>query len=63
MIVNARSARIGDWIYVNGLPAKVHNITLYPPGTHNHSPIRNDLVAREVSTKLGSRWNGIAPRK
>ena len=30
----------------------------YPPGTHPHSPIKNDMTALELVTGHGSRWFG-----
>lgn len=51
--------RAGDFVFCRGLYQKVRMIKAHPAGTHDHSPIRNDMDAREVITDVGSRWVGI----
>lgn len=58
-LVNAKDAKIGDYIIAGQEISRVINITVYPPGTHDESPISNDMTAVRLNTESGnSRWYG-----
>ena len=50
---------LGDRIICDGAEALVIDIIDHPPGTHNLSPICNNIMAREFVTSRGSRWRGF----
>lgn len=49
---------VGDVVFRAGTYVQVDVITRYAPGMHPDSPIRDDYVATEIRTELGSRWFG-----
>jgi hypothetical protein len=56
---NDPTLKAGDFVFCRGTYQKVRLIRTHAPGMHPHSPIRNDMSAREVVTDVGSRWRGI----
>lgn len=48
-----------DFVVCRTTNAPVVRRVVHPPGTHAHSPIRNDMTALELVTEHGSRWYGV----
>ena len=54
-------AQPGDVVIHDGRQVRVLQVHDHAPGGHADSPIRDEMVAREVVTETGIRWFGHQP--